>query len=358
MKAKIERVFFQAVFVAISASMVFGAALQLGYAQESASADVNTELTTALETENDPETEAQPQKIDIMNFTVELDKYMVQAVGEDVTPKIVSVSGEFSEATAEGEESEALVQAVSFSPEEYEVKYYRVHSFSEEIFEEVEQIASTGEYKLVVTAKDTEKYEGEASCLFSVIGKAQHLTVDKTQYAVKLSSKAVRIEPHTDGDGSGFAFSSSDEDILTVDEDGQVSFVSPGRAYVYVNTVGDRLSHPSQVSILFKVSPNKVSWNVAKMKARKNAATLIWKKQDGVTRYEIMYSTSKNFKASKKNTVKTITRKGTTTKATLKLKKGKIYYVKIRAVTESVDTRGNQRALTGAWSTVRKIETQ
>lgn len=361
MKSKIKRVFFQAVFVAISVSMIFDGALQFGYADVSVLTGVDAELTAALETENGEnaqEAEKQPQKIDITNFTVELDKYMVMARGTDVTPKILSVSGEFVETTAEGEENEAAVQAVNFTADEYEVKYYRVESFTDEIFEEIDEIIDVGEYKIAVTAKDTEKFAGEASCLFSIVGRAQHLTVPKTKYSLKLTSKSPQIKPETDGDGTGFEFTSSDTEVLTVDKDGRVNLQSSGRAYVYVSTVGDKLSQPAKVSILFEISPAKVSWNSAKMKTRKNAATMIWKKQDGVTRYEIMYSTSKNFKASKKNTVKTITRKGTTTKAKLKLKKGNTYYVKIRAVTESVDTRGNQRTLTGAWSTVRKIEMQ
>lgn len=91
-----------------------------------------------------------------------------------------------------------------------------------------------------------------------------------------------------------------------------------------------------------------------RMKKQKSGSVLIWKKQSGITKYEIVYSPAKNFKKS----VKTKTVKGSLTKTTLKnLKKLKsgCYYVKIRALTENVDTRGNKRTMEGPWSAVRKI---
>jgi spore coat protein CotH len=71
---------------------------------------------------------------------------------------------------------------------------------------------------------------------------------------------------------------------------------------------------------------------VPKIKSVKNTSkkklTVKWKKVSGASGYVIQYSLKKNFKKAKKVTVK----KGTTTKKVIKkLKKGKRYYVRIRA---------------------------
>lgn len=305
-------------------------------------------------------------KLDISDFSVQLDKYMVIATGKPVTPQVISVSGEIKIKDKDTAEDES--ENITLSKAEYSVKYYKVESFENEIFDEVDEIAAVGEYKIVVTAKDTEKFEGEASCLFSVVGKAQHLTVSKTKYTLTVNSDAAVIKAHTDGDGSGFVFTSSDEDILKVSADGKVQIKKTGRAVVTVATVGDTLYQPAKVKLSFEISPARLRWDSKSMKKQKNQKTLVWKKQAGVTNYEIMYSTSKDFKQSVKlkgsgKTVKpetkTVLRKGSASRYTLKkLKKGNTYYVKMRAVTETVDSRGNERTLVGAWSTVRKINVQ
>ena len=78
----------------------------------------------------------------------------------------------------------------------------------------------------------------------------------------------------------------------------------------------------------------------------------MWKKQSGVTSYEVAYATQKDFAKHKK----TKTVKENLSKTTLKgLKKEKTYYVKVRALVETTDTRGNKRTIAGPWSSVRKI---
>ena len=113
-------------------------------------------------------------KISIDKFTVVLDSYLVMADGSDLTPEVVSVIGQ-----TDGSEEELVLE-----PDEYEVKYYRVHSFSEELYEETEAISEIGEYKITVTAKDKEKYTGTAYALFSVTGKPQKLTIAETRYTL------------------------------------------------------------------------------------------------------------------------------------------------------------------------------
>ena len=264
------------------------------------------------------------------------------ADGSDLTPEVVSVSGQ-----TDGSQEDLVLE-----PEEYVVKYYRIHSFSEEIYEETETISEIGEYKVIVTAKDTDKYTGEAYALFSVTGKPQKLTIAKTKYTLTVGSKGPLLQPEADGDGSGFLFVSSDSDVVRVLSSGQTEILKPGRASVTVSTEGTMLFQPAEVQVVFEVKPDKTSWKTKAFKRQKSKVTLMWKKQSGVTSYEVAYATQKDFAKHKK----TKTVKENLSKTTLKgLKKEKTYYVKVRALVETTDTRGNKRTIAGPWSSVRKI---
>ena len=299
------------------------------------------------QTQDDAATVQEPlvqeyDKISIDKLTVVLDSYLVMADGSDLTPEVVSVSGQ-----TDGSQEDLVLE-----PDEYVVKYYRIHSFSEEIYEETETISEIGEYKVTVTAKDTDKYTGEAYALFSVTGKPQKLTIAKTKYTLTVGSKGPLLQPEADGDGSGFLFVSSDSDVVRVLSSGQTEILKPGRASVTVSTEGTMLFQPAEVQVVFEVKPDKTSWKTKAFKRQKSKVTLMWKKQSGVTSYEVAYATQKDFAKHKK----TKTVKENLSKTTLKgLKKEKTYYVKVRALVETTDTRGNKRTIAGPWSSVRKI---
>ena len=281
-------------------------------------------------------------KISIDKFTVVLGSYLVMADGSDLTPEVVSVSGQ-----TDGSHEDLVLE-----PDEYVVKYYRIHSFSEEIYEETENISEIGEYKVTVTAKDTDKYTGEAYALFSVTGKPQKLTIAKTKYTLTVGSKGPLLQPEADGDGSGFSFVSSDPAVVSVSGSGQTEILKPGRVSVTISTEGTILFYPANVQVVFEVKPDKTSWKTKAFKRQKSKVTLMWKKQSGVTSYEVAYATQKDFAKHKK----TKTVKENLSKTTLKgLKKEKTYYVKVRALVETTDTRGNKRTIAGPWSSVRKI---
>lgn len=86
------------------------------------------------------------------------------------------------------------------------------------------------------------------------------------------------------------------------------------------------------------------------LKAGKKSLTASWKTVDNVTGYEVVYSTSKKFS---KKTTKTVTiKKQKTKKTTIKnLKKGKKYYVKLRAY----KTVGGKR-IYGGYSSVKTVK--
>ena len=106
------------------------------------------------------------------------------------------------------------------------------------------------------------------------------------------------------------------------------------------------------MQVVFEVKPYKTYWNTKAFKRQKSQVTLMWKKQSGVTGYEVVYATNKHLTKQKK----TKTVKGNLSKTTLKgLNKEKTYYVKVRALVETTDIRGNKRTIAGPWSSVRKI---
>ena len=94
--------------------------------------------------------------------------------------------------------------------------------------------------------------------------------------------------------------------------------------------------------------PEKVKLQSVK-KAGAGKAKVTWKKQKGVTGYQVIYSTTKKFTKAK---IKYVTVSGGKSNVTLKkLKKGKTYYVKVRAYKKN----GNSK-LYGKYSVVKKIK--
>lgn len=298
------------------------------------------------DTQDSTEAVQEYDKISIDKFIVVLDSYLVMADGSEVTPEVVSVSVQ-----PDGTDDEMQGNIV-LTPDEYEVKYYRVHSFSKGIYEETETISEVGEYKVTVTPKDTEKYTGEAYALFSVAGKPQKLTIAATKYTLTAGDEGPLLEPESDGDGSGFSFISSDSSVVSVSDSGQTEILKPGRAIVTVSTKDTILFQPAKLQVVFEVKPEAMCWNSKAFKKQNSQVTLMWKKQSGITSYKVIYATNKSFTKQKK----TKTVKGSLAKTTLKsLKKGKTYYVKVRALVETTDTRGYKRTIAGPWSSVQTI---
>lgn len=115
-----------------------------------------------------------------------------------------------------------------------------------------------------------------------------------------------------------------------------------GTCQIKVVAAGTDTYSGKSMTITIKVLPGKVS--VASLKtAGGKKLKVTYKKSANVTGYQIQYSTSKNFKSG----TKTVTKKGTS--ATLsKLKKGKKYYVRVRAYT-SVKSGKKTVKMYGSW---------
>ena len=288
---------------------------------------------------NEPAEQEEEVKRDISEYTVELDSYFVMATGEPFNPEVTRVSHE---------------EKGVLKPTDYDVVYYKVISFGEKIYEPIDEICQAGEYKVAIEGKG--EYCGEAYALFSVVGKQQHLTLEKTRYSLKVGASPITLRPETDGDGTGFTFTNYSPDVISLSETGRVEFLKAGRAVVVVSTCEDKLYQPAKATVVFEISPSKVSWdkkkNAALKKKVQSKTQVAWKKAKGATKYEIEYSASSKFKSSSKMKVS-----ASKNIATLKnLKSGRTYYVRIRALTEITDSRGNKKTLEGQWSSIFKIK--
>lgn len=112
---------------------------------------------------------------------------------------------------------------------------------------------------------------------------------------------------------------------LTLNKDYKVSYNSNkeiGKASIIVTGLG---SYTGTSKVSFNILPKKINVKKA-ISSTANEANVSWKKTGGkISGYEVVYSTSKTFKAAKKKTTKS-------TSVTLKsLKSKKTYYVKVRA---------------------------
>ena len=99
-----------------------------------------------------------------------------------------------------------------------------------------------------------------------------------------------------------------------------------------------------------KVTVPKATSIKGKIIAKKKAFLVKWKKQTGITGYQIQYSTNKKFK-NKGSKIKTVKKPSTTKLIVKKLKSRKKYYVRIRTY-KTV----NGTSYYSEWSKAKKVK--
>ena len=104
---------------------------------------------------------------------------------------------------------------------------------------------------------------------------------------------------------------------------------------------------PTQTPAVAVKAPKKATVTLVKRNSAKKA-TVKWKKIAGVAGYQVTYSTKSNFKGAKTKNVASSKNSYVITG----LKKGKVYYVKVRAYKKN----SAGKKIVGAYSTVKKIK--
>lgn len=158
--------------------------------------------------------------------------------------------------------------------------------------------------------------------------KFQSAAVNKTYGAKAFTNPLTAV---TDGK---MTFQSSNTSVATVNASGKVTIQGAGTAVITVNAAEGKIYKAQKASYKLNVAPGKAKLTGVKNN-KKKIATVTWKKGIAVgkgtanVKYELQYSTNKKFKKKA-----TVTKKvaGSKTKYQIKkLKKGKTYYVRIRA---------------------------
>lgn len=127
-----------------------------------------------------------------------------------------------------------------------------------------------------------------------------------------------------------------------------------GKSYTYgivaynKKTGNTVVSDPITVTLKTVTKPAKTS--ITKLSSTSGKITATWKKVTSCNGYQVQYSTTKNFTSKTTNTIKISS--AATLKTTIKsLKKGKTYYVRVRAW-----KKADGEMIYGSWSTVKGLK--
>lgn len=222
----------------------------------------------------------------------------------------------------------------------------------------VTSITAPGTYKVIATGKNG--YSGNAVATYKVTGKAQSVKVTKDYYSIYETSDIFKISATATGDGTGFTYKSSDPTVAYVSSTGVVTPVKPGYTVITVSTTGTKLYEPAKETVSVKVAPAKATLSKKPWTGgEKNQLKVRWDYEGNATKYQVRYSTSKSFSTYKSKTVKAHGKDYTTQSTTIKnLTGNKTYYVKVRAIYETVDENGEKVTCYGKWSNWKSGKTK
>ncbi|MBO5303229.1 MAG: FIVAR domain-containing protein [Lachnospiraceae bacterium] len=182
----------------------------------------------------------------------------------------------------------------------------------------------------------------------TVAKTAQVITV-KDNFEKAYGDKSFKISAKlTTGNGS-LKFASSDESVATVSATGKVSIKGTGACKITVTATETSTYNAATADITIKVAPRQAELKSVKA-AKGKKMTVKWTKDKTASGYEIQYSTSKKFKSAKTTDVNKASKASATIK---KLKKGKKYYVRVRAY-KNATVDGAAEKLCGEWSKAKR----
>lgn len=153
-----------------------------------------------------------------------------------------------------------------------------------------------------------------------------------------------------EGESDEVKYKSSNPKVAVVHSNGDVSLVNTGKATITVTIPETENYKAVNVKISITVKPKTPS---VSLQSKNKRLTIKWKKISKATGYELQYSTNSSFKKGVK-TVK-ISAVKTVSKTIKGLKKGKKYYVRVRAY-KTVKVNGKSTKIYSSWSTKKSIK--
>lgn len=197
-----------------------------------------------------------------------------------------------------------------------------------------------GKGKAVLTGKGN--YTGTATKEFTIQKASQQLSYTKS-YKKTWGDQAFSLNvKSTKGDGK-LSFTSSDHAVAVVNGKGKVTLKGTGKTVVTVTAAATEGYLPKSVKITVTVAPKKQDIHVKKLAKQKIKVS--WKKDTKATGYQMQYSTDSKFKKGVKE--KWMKKNKTNTMTIGKLKKGKKYYIRVRAYK---NIKGSSSVVYGSWS--------
>lgn len=200
------------------------------------------------------------------------------------------------------------------------------------------------------TVKVTGKgdYTGTLSVTFRIV-KADNV-IRASNIIKNTSNKVQNVKIKASVKGRAKLTYSSNNKYVKVDNNGNITIAKNfiGKAVITIVSAKTAKYNRTAVKITVTVRPiGTVLYSLTN--DAKGKLNVVWKKNSSVSGYRIQYSTDKNFK----NSVGTVNigKNTTTAKVLSKLKKGKIYYVRVATYKKSEGDK-----IYSSWSKVKKIK--
>ncbi len=181
-----------------------------------------------------------------------------------------------------------------------------------------------------------------------VTGKKNQVITVKSSFTKAYGDKAFSLGAKVKTGNGKLSYKSSNKAVADYNaKTGKITVKGIGVCTITVTASETTTYKQATTKVTIKVNPKKAKLKT--LKPGKKSLKVTWTKDAKATGYEVQCCLKKNFKSGvKKATIK----KAKTTSTTFKkLKKGKKYYVRIRAY-KNVKVNGKTTKLTGAWSKV------
>ncbi len=236
----------------------------------------------------------------------------------------------------------------------------------------MEQVLGKNEWNLHIGDKDTEKYVINFTVYDDAgheVKSQQYITVHKTDTPNKPGSDiAVQKNPHqltvtnslkkTFGSkafsvnaysptGAKLSYVSDNPKVAKADNNGKVTITGVGKAVITITANADEKYAAASAKTAITVIPKNISGVKAKAKSG-GKCKVSWKKASKVSGYQIRYSAKSSMKSSRTAKAAGAGKSGITLK---KLKKGKKYYIQVRAY-----QKVNGTTYYGNWSGKKKVK--
>lgn len=202
-----------------------------------------------------------------------------------------------------------------------------------------------------VTITGIGEYKGTKVVSFNIVGEMdQTIEVlaaqerDLGNGTRTLNSKATKIK-YTTAPETAVTYTSSDENVVTVDAEGNLKYTGLGEATITIEAKAENGYKAAKKEIKVVVKLAKPSFTPF---SKNNAFTLTSSTVKGAEKFEVQYATKKNFSNAKTKTFTTTTA-GKIRQVKVAAADKRTYYVRVRAVSGTTKS---------AWSGVKTVATK